>query len=97
MGIQSKYNTVKEIMNLRDFYICQTGGGCTAYRHETEDGHEILITDDSHAPENIDDLCIVGLYNKDGEQLTYWEDLEGIEQALHAAKYYVAEYFLDND
>ena len=97
MGIQSKYTTVKEIMNLKGFYLTHTGGNCTAYEHILENGDSILIADDNSAPENISDICVVGLYDNEGNELSFWEDMEGIESALHAAKFYVSEYYADKE
>ena len=98
MGIQSKYTTVKEIMSLSDFYLCHTGGNCTAYKFIDENGDQTLITDgDLSAPEDTKEVYMVSLYNSEGEQLAVWADLEGIEQALHAAKFYVMEYYADKE
>ena len=42
-----------------NFGIAETGGGCTAYRHERDDGGWLLITDVGGCDVPIDDDAIV--------------------------------------
>jgi hypothetical protein len=90
-------NEVDLSMKNHDFQFCDTGGGCTAYLHELENKDYILITvaDDSFVPKQMNDPCLVGLY-RDTEVMKMW-DAGNVAEALHIAKYYVSEFYLENE
>jgi hypothetical protein len=57
-----------EIYEQFGFSIVHTGGGCTAWTIEAEDGRHVLITGgDAFVPEPDDDDVFVGLYTADGD------------------------------
>jgi hypothetical protein len=89
--------TIKDTMHGHGFTEWQTGGGCTAYGTTYESGHYVLITDNGGAsvPEDINENCIVGLYDDDGQTVISWE-ADSVPHALHIAKWYVSEYFTDH-
>jgi len=54
------------------FYVVQTGGGCTALQLDVKDGKYIWLTDEngSHVlPASVGQPFLMGLYNKDGEEI----------------------------
>jgi hypothetical protein len=48
--------------------LTETGGGCTALRHDMGEGWEALVTQvvDPSAPESEDEPCRLGVYDPDG-------------------------------
>jgi hypothetical protein len=48
-----------------------TGGGCTALRHDRDDGGYVMITehDDAHIPSDDETLIACGIYDKEGYEV----------------------------
>jgi len=81
------------VMNKHDFHLVQTGGGCTAWEHTLENGDQVLITepDEPNATTAADQPCTVTLL-ADHELAKQW-GCDNADDALHAAKFYVSEYY----
>ena len=77
---------ISEYMESHDFELWRTGGGCTAWAHTLENGDYILITNEIG----------VGLFDENGEQKAYWP-ARSLQHALHAAKWYVMEFYSDDE
>lgn len=59
------------------FRTWNTGGGCTAFGRTLADGRYVLITqaEDAVAPNEQTTEFTVGLYDKGGNQIDYWDNL----------------------
>jgi hypothetical protein len=57
-----------DLMDASQFYLSETGGGCTAYAREFPDGSVVLITraDDADAPSDVSEACTVGKNDPSG-------------------------------
>jgi hypothetical protein len=68
----TEMNAVQDTFKEYGFYVCETGGGCLAYRTDNENGSYLMVTDEGGCdiPREETDYLLVGYYeNADDEGL----------------------------
>ena len=67
----TEMNAVQDTFKEYGFYVCETGGGCLAYRKNNPDGCSyFLVTDESGCdlPQDEKDTILVGYYSHEDEE-----------------------------
>lgn len=55
------------VLERMGFHIAETGGGCTAWRKDFDDGGYVMLTADASHDIGRDDALAIGVYTRDGD------------------------------
>lgn len=89
----NKEQTFNDLFTEAGLHFEETGGGCTAWVRDFEDGSRLMVTGDGGC-EVPDEDCMeieVGLYTDDGVDL-YYEEFGYVQTALNKVKEIIAGY-----